>query len=163
MPGESANSELIIPSEDAPTEGFDVVKYLVRDQVLTFEVNKQTKRSLSKLCLGKDRRPWQPGAPRFDVANSTSEAAATIADESIKYISLDWETLCLNSFFLFLYPACRLHLISPASRAPVKVTKRKDKEELVCYKYFQQDQMGKLFSNNAGTKWFLNDSKKINL
>ena len=57
MPVESANSELIIPSEDEPTEGFDIEKYLVRDQVLTFEVKNPTKRSLSKLCLGKDRRP----------------------------------------------------------------------------------------------------------
>ena len=30
MPGESANSEPIIPSEDAPTEGFNMGKYLVR-------------------------------------------------------------------------------------------------------------------------------------
>ena len=43
MPGESANSELIIPSEDAPTEGFDIEKYLVRDQVLTFEVKNRPK------------------------------------------------------------------------------------------------------------------------
>ena len=30
MPGERANSEPIIPSEDAPTEGFNMGKYLVR-------------------------------------------------------------------------------------------------------------------------------------
>ena len=30
MPGESANSEPIIPSEDAPIEGFNMGKYLVR-------------------------------------------------------------------------------------------------------------------------------------
>ena len=43
MPGEIANSELIIPSEDAPTEGFDIEKYLVRDQVSTFEVKNRPK------------------------------------------------------------------------------------------------------------------------
>ena len=43
MPVESANSELIIPSEDAPTEGFDIEKYLVRDQVSTFEVKNRPK------------------------------------------------------------------------------------------------------------------------
>ena len=53
MPGESANSELIIPSEDAPTEGFDIEKYLVRDQVLTFEVKKQTKKIAVKIVLRK--------------------------------------------------------------------------------------------------------------
>ena len=132
MPGESANSQPIIPSEDAATEGFNMGKYLVRRprpeachlktylnitvkikiiilrflcQPLFLNIQSISDEYLHPQAfswtqsqnIGKNRRPWQPGATRFDVANSTSEAAATIADESTKYIRFNWEKPCLNS------------------------------------------------------------------
>jgi len=77
MPGESANSEPIIPSEDAPIEGFDMGKYLERIDDLDNPVPRD-----STLLI-------QPLRPR---------------------------------------PQLPMNL--PTPRAPVKMTKKKDKEEV---------------------------------